>query len=59
MNKTNFQYIFTDTELDEIIENYCIPVWEAPNEHEQALAGYVLACILDYVARSKYRNAQT
>lgn len=49
-------YIFTEEELDLLIEGFAVPVWEARDEHEQALNGYVLACILDYTIRNKERE---
>ncbi len=49
-------YIFTEEELDLLIEGFAVPVWESRDEHEQALNGYVLACILDYVIRNKERE---
>ena len=51
-----YKYIFTEAEMDSLIEEYAVPVWEARDEHEQALAGYVLACILDYIVRNKERE---
>lgn len=53
MTKNSYIYEFTEEEMEDIIENYCIPVWEARDVEEMARFGYVLACIVDYVARRK------
>ena len=47
------KYIFTEEEVNTLIDNYAVAVWEARDEHERALAGYVLACILEYAINNK------
>ena len=45
--------VFTESEFNYLIENYVCAVWEATNEHDMAISGYALACILDYMSTDK------
>ncbi len=56
MCKQNTMYAFSYEEIDDILENYCVPVWEAPDTNTMARNGYVLACVLDYIVRQKERE---
>lgn len=56
MCESNDKYKFTDADIDDILDNYCVPVWEANDITEMARNGYVLACVLEFLSRQKSRN---